>query len=68
MSFYRDNIYPHLVTALGDPPPIRKIRERIVPLASGKVLEIGVGPGVNFVHYNPARVTKVYALDPGARW
>ena len=37
MAFYRDNIYPRLVTALGDPPPIRKIRERIVPLASGKV-------------------------------
>src|SRR5229473_2632015 len=64
MSFYRDNIYPHLVTALGDPPPIRKIRERIVPLAAGKVLEIGVGPGVNFALYDSAKVTKVYALEP----
>ena len=64
MSFYKDNIYPHLVTALGDPPPIRKIRQRIVPLASGKVLEIGVGPGVNFTLYDSARVSKVYALEP----
>jgi len=64
MSFYRDNIYPHLVTALGDPPPIRKIRERIVPLAAGKVLEIGVGPGVNFALYDSAKVSKVYALEP----
>ena len=36
----------------------------MVPLAQGKVLEVGVGPGVNFVHYDPARVTKVYALEP----
>src|SRR3989442_5615196 len=64
MPFYRDRIYPHLVRKLGDPPPIREIRKRIVPLAEGNVLEIGVGPGVNFVHYNPARVTKVYALEP----
>src|SRR6266542_2225187 len=64
MPFYRDRIYPHLVRKLGDPPAIREIRKRIVPLAEGNVLEIGVGPGVNFGHYNPARVTKVYALEP----
>jgi len=29
----------------------------------GKFLEIGVGPGVNFSRYDPARVTKVYALE-----
>jgi ubiquinone/menaquinone biosynthesis C-methylase UbiE len=33
-------------------------------LAQGRVLEIGVGPGVNFVHYDPARISKVYALEP----
>jgi SAM-dependent methyltransferase len=64
MPFYRDHIYPHLVSMLGNPKPIREVRRRIVPLAQGKVLEIGVGPGVNFVHYDPARVSKVYALEP----
>ena len=33
MPFYRDSIYPHLVDFLGNPKPIREIRERIVPLA-----------------------------------
>jgi ubiquinone/menaquinone biosynthesis C-methylase UbiE len=66
MPFYRDHIYPQLVKALGDPKPIREVRERIVPLAQGRVLEIGVGPGVNFVYYDAARVTKVYALEPNA--
>src|SRR6266487_5532466 len=64
MPFYRDRIYPHLVRKLGDPPPIREIRGRLLPLAEGKVLEIGVGPGVNFVYYDPARVRKLYALEP----
>jgi ubiquinone/menaquinone biosynthesis C-methylase UbiE len=64
MPFYKNRVYPHLVTMLGNPEPIRKIRERLVPLAEGEVLEIGVGPGVNFVHYDPSRVGKVYALEP----
>jgi ubiquinone/menaquinone biosynthesis C-methylase UbiE len=49
---------------LGNPKPIREVRQRILPLAEGRVLEIGVGPGVNFVHYDPAKVSKVYALEP----
>jgi len=64
MPFYRDHIYPHLVSILGDPRPIREVRQRIVPLAQGKVLEIGVGSGVNFLHYDPSRVSKIYALEP----
>src|SRR5260370_36952395 len=64
MPFYRDHIYPHLVSVLGDPRPIHQVRQRVIPLAKGDVLEIGVGPGVNFVHYDPTRVSRVYALDP----
>ncbi len=64
MRFYNENIYPWLVTTLGDPEPIKEVRERIIPLAQGTVLEIGVGPGVNFVHYDPSRVSRVYALEP----
>jgi ubiquinone/menaquinone biosynthesis C-methylase UbiE len=64
VSFYKERIYPHLVSALGNPKPIAEIRKRIVPLAQGDLLEIGVGPGVNFPHYDSARVKKVYALEP----
>lgn len=64
MAFYRDHIYPHLVDLSGNPKPIQEIRERIVPLAEGSVLEIGVGPGVNFVHYDRQKVNKVNALEP----
>jgi len=64
MAFYRDYIYPQLVNILGDPLPIQKIRQHIIPLAQGTVLEIGVGSGANFVYYDPTKVNKLYALEP----
>ena len=64
MSFYTDRIYPHLVRRLGNPEPIRRVRQRIMPLAEGQVLEIGVGSGANFPYYDPARVSTLYALEP----
>lgn len=64
MPFYRDTIYPHLVDILGDPLPIKKIRQQIIPFAEGNVLEIGVGSGANFIHYDPTKVRKLYALEP----
>ncbi len=64
MAFYRTHIYPRLVKALGDPPPIREIRQGLIPQAQGKTLEIGAGSGVNFTYYDPARVSILYALEP----
>jgi SAM-dependent methyltransferase len=64
MPFFQNHIYPRLVDRLGDPPPIRKVRRQIIPWAEGTVLEIGVGSGANFVHYDSARVSKLYALEP----
>lgn len=64
MAFYRNRVYPRIVSALGNPKPIDEIRRRIVPMAKGNVLEIGVGPGVNFPYYDPTKVSKVLALEP----
>jgi len=67
MPFYRDYIYPYLVDILGDPAPIKKVRQQIIPLAQGTVLEIGVGSGANFPHYNSRKISKLYALEPNLR-
>jgi ubiquinone/menaquinone biosynthesis C-methylase UbiE len=64
MPFLRNHIYPLLVDILGNPQPIRKIRQQLIPLAQGTVLEIGIGSGENFIHYDPAKVRKLYALEP----
>jgi ubiquinone/menaquinone biosynthesis C-methylase UbiE len=64
MDFYSDRVYPALVNLLGNPKPIRTLREQIVPLARGTVLEIGVGSGANFPYYDPTYVKRLYALEP----
>jgi ubiquinone/menaquinone biosynthesis C-methylase UbiE len=64
MDFYNDRVYPALVNLLGNPKPIRTLREQIVPLARGTVLEIGVGSGANFPYYDPTHVKRLYALEP----
>jgi predicted RNA methylase len=64
MPFYKDHIYPYLVDALGDPAPILKVRQQLIPLAKGSVLEIGTGSGANFIHYDVTKVNKLYALEP----
>lgn len=66
MPFYRDHVYPLLVERMGNPEPIRKIREQVIPLAEGTVLEIGVGTGANYIHYRAEKVNKLYALEPNA--
>jgi len=44
--------------------PVRRQREKIVPLATGVVLEIGLGSGLNLPYYCWDRVTKLWGLEP----
>lgn len=44
--------------------PIREQREKVVPLASGTVLEIGIGTGLNLRHYDKAKVKQLVGVDP----
>lgn len=39
-------------------------RQKVVPLARGRVLEVGVGSGLNFPFYDRNGVEKVWALEP----
>jgi ubiquinone/menaquinone biosynthesis C-methylase UbiE len=64
MSFYRDRVYPALVDHFGNPPPIQALRRKLLPEAYGTVLEIGVGSGANFPHYDISKIRKLYALEP----
>ncbi len=64
MTFYKNRIYPFLVNKFGNPSPIKEIRKKIIPLAYGNVLEIGVGTDANFSYYDSTKVNKLYALEP----
>ena len=39
-------------------------RAKVVPLAQGQVLELGIGTGLNVKHYDAKRVSKVIGVDP----
>ncbi|PKP78327.1 MAG: SAM-dependent methyltransferase [Alphaproteobacteria bacterium HGW-Alphaproteobacteria-3] len=64
MGFYERRIVPHIINCACGSKPIRYQRKKVVPLAEGTVLEIGIGTGLNLPYYDPARVTRVIGLDP----
>ncbi|MBK6286430.1 MAG: class I SAM-dependent methyltransferase [Gammaproteobacteria bacterium] len=64
MSFYHDHLLPHLLDLACGTSPIARQRAKIVPLASGRVLEVGMGSGHNLSFYDPARVEFVWGLEP----
>jgi ubiquinone/menaquinone biosynthesis C-methylase UbiE len=65
MGLYARHILPLLIELAMKCKAAGKERARFVPLASGVVLEVGVGSGLNIPFYED-RVQKLYALDPSA--
>ena len=66
MGLYERYVVPPLISMACGAKPIRKQREKVVPLAEGVVLELGFGSGHNLEHYDRAKVTKLFALEPAA--
>jgi ubiquinone/menaquinone biosynthesis C-methylase UbiE len=63
-SFYERRILPGLISCACGAKPIGKQRAKVVPSASGKVLELGIGGGLNLAFYDPAKVSSVTGVDP----
>ncbi|MHA6287609.1 class I SAM-dependent methyltransferase [Maricaulis sp. CAU 1757] len=66
MGFYADRILPCLIGSSCSISPIMRQRQRIVPQARGRVLEIGLGTGPNLEVYDRSRIERVIALEPSA--
>lgn len=66
MGLYSRYVAPWLVDCACGTKPIAYQRRKIVPLASGVVLEIGAGGGRNFALYDRAKVQHLIALEPDA--
>ena len=64
MGLYSRYIVPKITHFLCRHEIITKQRRKIVPRASGRVLEIGIGSGLNLPFYNPETVEHVWGLDP----
>lgn len=63
MGFYNDRLLPHLIALGMRNGDLLPYRQRIVPAARGRVLEIGIGSGLNLPFYGPG-VTEIIGLDP----
>lgn len=66
MSWYEDKVLPRLINLACGVKPVRKQREKIVPRASGDVLEIGFGSGLNLAYYDRSKVRHIWGLEPAA--
>jgi ubiquinone/menaquinone biosynthesis C-methylase UbiE len=64
MSLYSKYVLPRIVDYTCRARPTMRQRRKIVPRASGKVLEIGIGSGLNLPFYDPSLVAKVWGLEP----
>jgi SAM-dependent methyltransferase len=67
MSLYERFVLPHFINCACGSRPIMKQREKVVPQASGTVLEIGIGTGLNLPYYRGDRVERLIGLDPSER-
>ena len=65
-SFYHRFILPRLLTCACSASPIMRQRAKIVPRATGRVLELGVGMGLNLAYYDPEKVSSIVGVDSAA--
>lgn len=64
-SFYNDHVLPQAIDLICGLPSFERGRKKLMPEASGRVLEIGIGTGRNFPYYQPAQITCLCGVDPG---
>jgi hypothetical protein len=65
MAFYRDRVLPCLTHLAMSNRRLVDYRRRIVSQARGRVLEVGIGSGLNLPFYG-GEVAGVFGIDPSA--
>jgi len=66
MNIYDEYFLPHFINCACGMKAIERQRAKMVPLAKGKVLEIGMGSALNLKHYDAEQVEMVWGLEPSA--
>ena len=66
MKFLEEFIAPRITNFICSHKAFTGQRKKVVPLARGRVLEIGIGTGLNLGFYDPEKVDHVWGLDPSA--
>jgi len=63
MGLYATQIFPRLMDWVMARPAFGQLREALLQSASGEILEIGFGTGLNLRHY-PTTITRLFIVDP----
>src|SRR5215470_11061973 len=66
-SWYDRHLFPYLVDFSCSTKTVRDQRKKVVPLAKGHVLEVGIGTGLNMPYYDKSKVEDIVGLDPALR-
>jgi len=67
VGLYAKYVLPRVINLTCGLKPTMKQREKVVPGASGRVLEVGAGSGLNLPYYDPDSVEHLWELDPCPR-
>ncbi|MDP3815959.1 class I SAM-dependent methyltransferase [Pseudomonas sp.] len=66
MDWYDRYLLPHLIDFACGMGEVMQARAQLVPQAHGRVLEIGIGSGLNLEFYDAAKVSVIVGVDPSA--
>lgn len=66
MTLWQRRVLPWIVEKACRSSEIREERQRWIPHAHGRVLELGIGTGLNLAFYDATRVEHVIGIDPVA--
>ncbi len=64
---WNEKVLPRFIKCACAAPEITELREKVVPLASGAVFEIGCGGGLNQALYDAGKVTAFAGIDPSPK-